>query len=52
MVSLRCERCGRDTHLEKVAGAASFNSQRLEHINRTSPKQGATTVLSEILVHV
>ena len=27
-----------DTHLEKVAGATSFNSQRLERLSRTTPK--------------
>ena len=29
------------THLGKVAGATSFNLQRLERINRASPKQAA-----------
>jgi hypothetical protein len=33
-----------DTHLEKVAGATSLNSQRLERINHTSPKQGAANL--------
>ena len=34
-----------DTHHEKVAGATSFNPQRLERINRASPKLGAANLL-------
>ena len=34
-----------DTHHEKVSGATSFSPQRLERINRASPKLGTANLL-------